>query len=160
MIDAKRARCFQTAWQTSGASSVIQAKCFSVWAIVCSGSPKAVAPPQQHGQRAAGRTASSALGARLLRQGLACGGIVSGAGLYFVILFGFNFQFTVSAVELGVSRGVANVVLAAQFCGDLIKSLFQFVELIADVDHPAASCFGEFMHFAFAGVGHANAKII
>src|ERR1700734_1430140 len=109
--------------------------------------------------RAAGRTASSALGARLLRQGLACGGIVSGAGLYFVILFGFNFQFTVSAVELGVSRGVANVVLAAQFCGDLIKSLFQFVELIAANDHPAASCFGEFMHFAFAGVGHANAKI-
>ena len=79
--------------------------------------------------------------------------------MYFVILFGFNFQFTVSAVELGVSRRVAKVVLAAQFCGDLIKSLFQFVELIADVDHPAASCFGEFMHFAFPGVGHANAKI-
>src|ERR1035437_9018484 len=122
MIDAKRARCFQTAWQTSGASSVIQAKCFSVRAIEGSGSPKGVAQQRQPEQRHRAELPAPHLGARLLRQGLACGGIVSGAGLYFVILFGFNFQFTVSAVELGVSRRVAKVVLAAQFCGDLIKS--------------------------------------
>src|SRR6266498_1122428 len=74
---------------------------------------------------------------------LAASGIVSGARLDFVALLALDFQLAVASVEFGVGRRVADVVLAAQFGGDLIEGFSELVELVADVDHAAAGLFGE-----------------
>src|ERR1019366_8844031 len=57
----------------------------------------------------------------LLRLRFARGGVVAGAGLNFVVLFGFDFQFAVAAVEFEIGRRITEVVLAAQFGGDLVE---------------------------------------
>jgi hypothetical protein len=59
----------------------------------------------------------------LLRQRLPRRRVVSGAALHFVTFFGFDFQLAIAAIELGISRRVAQVVLAAQFGGDLVEGL-------------------------------------
>src|ERR1700683_4393643 len=86
--------------------------------------------------------------------------VVSRATLDFVVFFGFNFQFAVSAVELGIGGGVTEVVLAAEFGSNLVEGLFQFVELVADVDDAASGGLGELAHFAFARVAAQSVRPI
>src|SRR5271163_1257755 len=88
----------------------------------------------------------------LLRQRFPRGGVVAGAALHFVALFGLHFQVEVAAVEHRVRRSVAEVVLAAQFGGNLIERFFQFVEFVTHVDDAASGSLGEFSHFALARV--------
>src|SRR5512141_2075638 len=79
-------------------------------------------------------------------------GVVSGAGLYLVALLALDFHLTVGSVFLFVGGRVADVVLAAEFGGDLVKGLAQLVELVADIDDAATGLLGELAHVAFAGV--------
>src|ERR1700721_2117162 len=82
-------------------------------------------------------------------------GVVSGAGLDFIALLVLDFKLAVGAVELGVGGGIADVVLAAQFGGDLVKSFSELVELVAHVDHAAAGLLGELAHFGLARIAKA-----
>src|ERR1700683_2860495 len=88
----------------------------------------------------------------LLRQRLPRRRIVSGAALDFVVLFGFDFKLAVGAVELGIGGSVAEVILAAEFGGDLVEGLAQFVELVANVDDAASRGLGELAHFALSRI--------
>jgi hypothetical protein len=60
----------------------------------------------------------------LLRQRFVGGGVVAGAALNLVALFGFHFEFAVAAVLQRIGRGIAEVVLAAEFSGNLVEGLF------------------------------------
>src|SRR5437899_7609990 len=62
---------------------------------------------------------------------LAAGGVVSGAGLDFVVLLVLDFEFAVGAVDLQIGRDVSDVVLAAEFGGYLIEGFAELVELVA-----------------------------
>src|SRR5579863_740113 len=90
---------------------------------------------------------------------LVVAGVVAGARLNFVALYILDFDLAVAAVELGVVGSVANVVLAAQFIGDLVESVLQLLEVVADIDQAASSLLGKFFHFAFAVVTHAGGAI-
>ena len=69
---------------------------------------------------------------------LVAAGVVAGAGLDFVALLVLDLQLPIGAVLLGVGGGVADVVLAAEFGGDLVEGVPQLVELVADIDDAAA----------------------
>src|SRR5580704_17535341 len=83
---------------------------------------------------------------------LGVAGVVSGARLNLVALFALDLELAVAAVKLGVVGRVADVVLAAQFGGDLVESVSQLLEVVANIDQPASGLVGEFFHFAFAAV--------
>jgi hypothetical protein len=51
-------------------------------------------------------------------------GVISAAGLDLVTIFGPDFYLAEGAVAFGISGGVADVVLAAQFAGDLVEGIF------------------------------------
>src|SRR5271166_5260299 len=77
--------------------------------------------------------------------------VISRSGLNLVVLVvGVDFDFAERAVEFGVGRAIADVVLAAQFGGDLIEAFFELVELVSDFDHPAAGFLSEFVHLPCA----------
>src|SRR5580658_10993444 len=102
--------------------------------------------------RARPKSKSTVLFYTLLRQRGAGGGVVAGARLNFIALFGFDFQFAVASILHAIGGGIAKVVLAAQFGGDLVKGLTQFVELVSHVDDAASGGLGKLTHFALAGV--------
>src|SRR5581483_11651861 len=79
-------------------------------------------------------------------------GVVSGAGLHFVALLALDLNFAVGPVFLFVGGRVADVVLAAEFGGNLVKGFAQLVELVAHVDHASAGLLRKLAHIAFAGV--------
>src|SRR5258708_33757675 len=79
----------------------------------------------------------------LLRQGLPRSGVVSSAGLDFVILFGLDFQLAISAILHRVGRGIAEVVLAAQFIGNLVEGLPHLVGFVAHGDYAAPPPLGK-----------------
>jgi len=83
-----------------------------------------------------------------MRQWLTGSRVIPCAGLNLVILFTLDFQLPVASVEFGVKRCVAQVVLTAQFGGNLIERLFQLVELVADVDDTASGLLRELAHFS------------
>src|SRR5271170_1864086 len=75
------------------------------------------------------------------------GGVVAAASLDFVVgLFGFDFYFSKTAVAVGVCGRVSDVVLAAEFLGNLIEGLAEFFYFVADFDHAATGFLGEFLH--------------
>src|SRR5437016_13554701 len=58
--------------------------------------------------------------------------VITRARLYLVaLLFGLDLNLAKSPIALGIGRGIADVVLAAQFLSDLIKGLFEFFELVS-----------------------------
>src|SRR5580692_12451327 len=111
--------------------------------------------------RARSKSKAAGEGARstLLRRGFARGGVVAGAALHSVALFGFHFEFAVAAVERGVGGCVAEVVLAAEFGGDLVEGFLQLVEFVADVDDAASGGLGEFAHLTLAGIAHLERSV-
>src|SRR5215469_16830965 len=64
--------------------------------------------------------------------------VVPGSGLDFVVLFGLNLQLAIAPVLGSVGGCVSDVVLAAQFGGNLVEGFSQLVEFVADVDDAAA----------------------
>src|ERR1700728_377045 len=100
---------------------------------------------QQNRRQRAGVTAAPSLApCRLV---LFTAGVIAGAGLNFVALLVLDLKLAVGTVELGVRRGVADVVLAAQFGSDLIEGVAELVELVAHVDDAAAGLLGQSSHF-------------
>jgi hypothetical protein len=71
-----------------------------------------------------GRVSNFHNSSTLLRQRFVGGGIVAGAALNLVALLGFHFEFAVAAVLQRIGRGIAEVVLAAEFSGNLVEGLF------------------------------------
>src|SRR5579864_3612435 len=78
--------------------------------------------------------------------------VISGAGLDLIALLALDFDLAVGSVFLFVGGRVADVVLAAEFGGDLVEGFAQLVELIADVDHAPAGLLCKLAHITFAGV--------
>src|SRR5271165_5428045 len=77
--------------------------------------------------------------------------VVTLAGLHLVVAaLGVDLDLAVRAVEFGVGRGIADVVLAAQFVLDLIKGGAQFLLVVADFDHASAGFFRQLLHVAEA----------
>ena len=69
-----------------------------------------------------------------------------------------DLQLPIAPVELQVGGNVADVVLAAQFLGDLVERFTQLVELVADIDDAATSLLRQLVHVSFAGVPEAAVK--
>src|SRR5580700_6872867 len=85
--------------------------------------------------------------------------VVSRARLDLVVLLALDLELAVAAVQLGVVGSVANVVLAAQFSGDLVESIPQLLEVVANIDQPAPGLLGKLFHFTFAAVTHAGRTV-
>jgi len=84
--------------------------------------------------------------------GLVSDGVVTATGLDLVALLGAQLELAEGAVLNAVGRGIAEVVLAAEFASDLVEGFFELVELVADFDDAAAGFVGEFLHFGIARV--------
>src|ERR1700740_1563646 len=79
----------------------------------------------------------------LLRQRFSRRRVVSCTSLNFVALFGPDLQLAVAAVKFCVRGSKAQVVLAAELGGNLVKGLAQLVELVPHVNDAASGLFGE-----------------
>ena len=54
-----------------------------------------------------------------------------------------NSNLAEGSIQLGVGRRVAKVVLAAQLAGNLIKPLFELLELVSHLNDPSTGFLGE-----------------
>ena len=79
-------------------------------------------------------------------------GVVTAAGLDFVSLLGVKLKLAERSILGGVGRCIAEVVLAAEFVGDLVEGFLELVELVANFNDAPASFVGEFFHLRVAGV--------
>src|SRR5580704_10251394 len=89
---------------------------------------------------------------------LPAGRIIAAAGLDLVLsLLGFDFYFAETAVASGIRWGVADVVLAAEFGGNVVECFTQLVDLVADVDDAPARFLGKLLHLGIARVEQRSA---
>src|SRR5205085_9869464 len=74
-------------------------------------------------------------------------GVVAIAGLNLVLLiFRPDLHLAERAVQLGIYRGIPDVVLAAQLLGYLVEGALQLLHHVSNFDHPPASFPGQFLH--------------
>ena len=69
---------------------------------------------------------------------LARSGVITFARLYFETVLRFDFHFAETAIVFIVRRRISDAVLTPQFGCNLVKCLFQFVSIVAHVDHSSA----------------------
>ena len=84
--------------------------------------------------------------------------IIARARLDLVVLLGVNFHPAEGPVQSRVGGGIAYVVLAAQFLGNLVEGILQFVQLVSHFDDAAAGFTCELFHFAVARISAEAVK--
>src|SRR4029077_9910891 len=74
-------------------------------------------------------------------------GVIPASGLDFIALLGADFDLAEGAVLCGVGGRVAEVVLAAEFLGNLVEAFLELFDFFPDLDDAAAGSVGELLHF-------------
>ena len=73
--------------------------------------------------------------------------VIAAPGLDLVLsLLGFDLQFAEAAIASGIGWSVADVVLAAEFGGNVVEGLTQVIDLVANIHDSASGFLGKLLH--------------